>query len=1261
MAYAGICNPADLQPNSDDYFHAKSVEDIRFYVHDPGGDGSTCGNAVPSGNLGLNPTISLIRTIPSQTPFRLYAGDFADPDPGDAIIHTWEEYDLGLPSPPEGDAGDRPIFRSYRPRRDSDRILPSMQYILNNANFPPATYICPTPTNPTKVCLTGETLPVNTRTMFFRLTLRDNRDAVAILDNVTINIDSNSGPFFVSSPGSWPQGAQRTVTWGVANTNSPPVNCANVKITLSADGGNTFPFVLAESTPNDGSETITVPQVNTTQARLKVEAVGNIFFDITDSNFNITAPTVTTADDGAGDNLSPVSGSLREAIIAANNLDGSAGTIPILFNIPGGATLKTINLQKALPALNNRVFIDGWSQGGAGYTGPPLIELNGQFAQPAMPGGKVVGLTINSGGSGSRVRGLIINRFAGAGIEIFGASNTIIEGCYIGTDAAGAARAPNREEGIRIGNGSGNRVGSPGAGLGNVISGNGISAGFDDGIEIVGSGASGNIVQNNIIGLNAAGTAILNNTGSGVHIIGAPGTIIGGPGAETRNILSGGAVGTGSINGHGVHIEGSTASGTLITGNYIGTNAAGTADLGNNGAGIFISNAPNTTIGGLTLIGTGLNERNVISGNNNNGQIFVTGITATGTRIKGNYIGLNATGDAIVNSGAIPIGITIDTSGNTIGGPAVGDGNVISGNSIGIRFNQQGASSNVVQGNFIGTDKTGTIDLGNTGDGIQVIRGQNNLIGGLTPAARNVISGNGSGIIITGDSVNPAEGTRIQGNYIGTNAAGTAVISMVTGILIAGTKDAAIGGTAPGAGNLISGCTSSAISITGTPTTGTVVQGNLIGTNAAGTATLGNPGYGIFINATGGVTIGGATAGARNVIVANAQNGIALGGGGNNVVKGNLIGTNATGTANWRNDLSGILISSDNNVIGGLLPGEGNVIAFNGVNTNHTGIQILDGGATGNQIRGNSIYSNAGLGIDLSGLGLTANDNCDADTGANNTQNFPVLSAAVNGAGSIRIEGTLNSTASSTFMLDFYANPACDSFGNGEGRTYLGSAMVTTAANCIASFTGENAITLADVTVPAGQVVTATATDAAGSTSEFSACVQVTGLCAAISPSTQSFTRMGGSGSVNITAAAGCNWTATSNAAWIIIVSDAGGSGNGVVSYEVRDNFDLASRTGTLTIGEQLFTVTQSGNCSYSIAPAQRTHPAAGGAGSINVTADAGCNWSAVSGAAWITITAGNATGNGVVNYTVAANPGPGGRTGTITVAGRVFTVKQKG
>jgi hypothetical protein len=890
----------------------------------------------------------------------------------------------------------------------------------------------------------------------------------------------------------------------------------------------------------------------------------------------IAPPMVTTVDDN-GDNQNPTPGSLRAALMTSRLIDTSGGIVTIRFAIPGGPGVKTINVAKELPALENRVFIDGWSQGGAGYTGPPLIELNGQFAMPAIPGGKVVGLLINSGGSGSRLRGLTINRFTGNGIWIFGSSNTIVEGCYIGTDAAGTARAPNGDDGIRIGNGSGNKIGMTGAGLGNVIAGNGTVSGIGDAVEISGSAASGNIVQNNLIGLNATGTAILHNKGSGVHIINAPGTLIGGPGAATRNIISGAAVGSGFFNAHGIHIEGSSASGSAIRGNYIGTNAAGTADLGNNGGGIYIDGAPNTIIGGLVL--DQINERNVIAGNNNFSQIYIIGSTATGTQIKGNYVGLNATGDARIETGGT-IGIRIETSNNQIGGTGLSDGNVISGNVFGIQFIGVGASSNIVQGNRIGTDKTGTADLGNE-TGIDIFHGLNNLIGGISPEARNLISGNNSaGINITGGSPNFAGGNLVRGNYIGTNAAGTAIIGTGTGgtgIILSTVKDVTIGGTAPGAGNLISGNGNSfgsgGIIIGGNPGTGIVVQGNLIGTNAAGTAALGNAGSGILITASAGnVTIGGATAAARNVIVANDQYGIHLNGTGGNVVRGNLIGTDVTGTANWRNSLSGILVGSGNNVIGGPGAGEGNIIAFSGVNSNFSGVQVACCN-TGNAIRGNSIFSSTGLGIDIGGLGFTANDNCDADTGANNQQNFPVLTSATNEAGSTVIAGTLNSTANTSFTLDFYANTACDASGNGEGKIYLGSNMVTSDGSCNANFM----VTL-PVAAAVGDFVTATATGPGGNTSEFSACRQVTGggPCVTLSRISQSFPANGGTGSLNVTGPASCAWTAVSNnPAFITVTSGASGNGDGTVTYSVTANGGAAPRNGSLTIGGQTFTVFQ--------------------------------------------------------------------------------------
>jgi parallel beta-helix repeat protein len=358
-----------------------------------------------------------------------------------------------------------------------------------------------------------------------------------------------------------------------------------------------------------------------------------------------------------------------------------------------------------------------------------------------------------------------------------------------------------------------------------------------------------------------------------------------------------------------------------------------------------------------------------------------------------------------------------------------------------------------------------------------------------------------------------------------------------------------------------------------------------------------------------------------------------------------------------------VISFGNNNVIGGA--GVGNIIANSGCfcfgQNRGSGVLIFSG--TGNRIEGNSIYNNAELGIDLSGGAeganrVTPNDNCDADTGPNNLQNFPVLTAAINGTGNLRIEGTLNSTASVAYTLHFYANPACDAAGNGEGRTYLGTASVVTAANCVADFTGGNAITLAGVTVPAGQIVTATATSNSGNTSEFSACITVTGVCGAISPSSQTFTHVGSNGKVNVVAGAGCNWTAASNDSWIIITSENGGTGAGVVTFEVREN-PGGERTGTISIAEQVFTVTQLGSCIYSISPTLASHPAAGGAGAINVTTANNCIRAGVSNASWITITSANGTGSGVVTYSVSPNVGPA-RTGTITIGGKIFTVKQK-
>ena len=365
--------------------------------------------------------------------------------------------------------------------------------------------------------------------------------------------------------------------------------------------------------------------------------------------------------------------------------------------------------------------------------------------------------------------------------------------------------------------------------------------------------------------------------------------------------------------------------------------------------------------------------------------------------------------------------------------------------------------------------------------------------------------------------IRSATGSKVLGNFLGTDPTGSVIDwpSIAYVLYLENVTNSTIGGTAPADRNLISGgADGGGIFINAFApsfSSGNVVQGNYIGTNAAGTAIPPNPGsqaqvVGILVGVNGtNNLIGGAAAGAGNLISGNLDNGVVLGGSGNasNVVQGNRIGTDATGTTPVPNGTisnggSAISVSGNNNIIGGTAPGAGNVIANTlgscaSCQGHGSGVVVFVG--TGHTIRGNSIYSNGGLGIDLKDDGVTANRNCNAGFGPNNLQNFPVLTSAFVAGTSTRVTGTLNSKPSTTFQLDFYSSAACDPSGNGEGQTYLGSATVPTDASCNGSF---------DVTVPVAASaqgrVTATATDPGGNTSEFSACIPLGALLHTVTP-----------------------------------------------------------------------------------------------------------------------------------------------------------------
>lgn len=520
----------------------------------------------------------------------------------------------------------------------------------------------------------------------------------------------------------------------------------------------------------------------------------------------------------------------------------------------------------------------------------------------------------------------------------------------------------------------------------------------------------------------------------------------------------------GSFGNNAISLNG--CDNNVIQGNYLGVAADGTTARGA-ARGIQLTNSSNNLIGGTSAA-----VRNVISGNSFN-QIDI--VASNANVIQGNFLGTNAAGTArLLGGGSIATfgGITIFNStsiDNLIGGSAPGAGNLISGHA-GPAISTS-APGTVIQGNLIGTDVNGVNKIPNQ-SGISA-SGSNILIGGATAGAKNVISGNSQeGITISGT------GSRVQGNYIGTDITGNLALGNSNNGVVAG-NGVVIGGTNPGERNIIAGNSFSNISLSvfgfASPVT---VQGNYIGTDVTGTHALGATNVGVSISSNNNL-IGGLVAGARNVISGNVT-GVQIGFSGvvGNVIQGNFIGLNAAGTAPLGNTLQGVAINgSVNNLVGGTQAEAANRISFNG----GPGV-VITGSGQGNAVRGNSIFSNTGLGIDLGGNGVTPNDDGDSDTGANNLQNFPVITGVLSSSNSTTIQGTLKSLPNTTFQLDFFSNAAVDPSGNGEGATFFGTMSVDTNANGDATI---NAIIPAGL--PAGRVITATATDPNGNTSEFSA------------------------------------------------------------------------------------------------------------------------------------------------------------------------------
>jgi parallel beta-helix repeat protein len=895
-----------------------------------------------------------------------------------------------------------------------------------------------------------------------------------------------------------------------------------------------------------------------------------LFFPFPPSVFMVT----NTNDSG--------SGSLRQAILDAN---AHPGLDAIHFAIPSSG-VQAISPASALPIITDPVLVDATTQ--PGYGGTPLIRLDG-----ASVGSSANGLEVQAGNS--LVRSFMITRFSGAGIVLHG-SATHVESNFIGTDGTNALG--NVLNGIIVDGGSGNVIAA------NVVSGTSHTGGghIGNGIDLSG-GAVLTIIIGNRIGTNAAGTAAIGNQGWGIFCAGAYSTIIGGTTAAKRNLISGNAAGIGLASTHdnivkgnwiGLDISGNAAipnwgaggvalqgtsddliggqepgagnvisgnassalnlflgtSGIRIVGNLIGTDAGGTAAIGNykgvvitsgygdaivsnvisgNNYGVILAGGVHDTVVAGNRIGTDATgehplgnavqgvrlepdslttptvypdsnliggvtsaDANVISGNGAQG-IFVLG--GTNNTIQGNRIGTNSSGTAGMPNGLEGIYMKSVPSASTISGNLVSS-NIISGNgSNGITLDT-GATGAVIAGNTIGTNAAGTAPLGNNGDGIGIYNGAS----GNTVSDNTVAASTYNGIRV----YNTANGNTIRHNWIGTNPLLTTGLGNANqGISVEASTGTTIGGSNAGEGNVVANNAQGGIllesSANNTQILGNVVSGNTgpgigvqdsqtatiagnrIGTDIAGSVAWPNSGDGIWLTGetTSWITIGGKSPGAANVISGNAGNGLTISGlttAPVSYVWGNLIGTDATGTAPLPNAGAGVSIDASNNDIGDNDVTAGNLIAYN------TGAGVYVGSGTGNQILSNRIFANASWGIAMG-------------EGANGDMVAPVIASATDDGTLLTVTGTVAlADPLEQLWLDFFANTSCDPSGYGQGAVLLGHKILypydydpgAGVFRFTAVVSGGNA----------GKVITATATtmmESWGNSSQFSACLVASG------------------------------------------------------------------------------------------------------------------------------------------------------------------------
>jgi len=701
------------------------------------------------------------------------------------------------------------------------------------------------------------------------------------------------------------------------------------------------------------------------------------------------------------------------------------------------------------------------------------------------------------------------------GMTLFDSPSIIIENNIFGLGIDGDLVIPNTFDGFDVINCDSSIIRN------NIVSGN-LDCGFS--LE-----SDNTFVEGNKVGTDITGTIAKGNGDDGILITGGQNTI-GGINTTQRNIIS--------ANGDNGIVLDNSNPGNVVLGNFIGLDVSGTVQMNNMLQGILIEDGSNNTIGSIDPAG-----RNVITSAVDGIRIIFD--ESVNNLVINNFIGTDLTGTIPLPVGSNGISLLNDANNNQIGQPDAG--NVIaSALNHGVFFDNE-TEFNTIQSNFIGTDLSGTIDLGHTQNGILIEDASNNIIGGANAGEGNLIMNNGEqGVEIRDFPFNPADANSVIGNIIMNNGFNGMEVSGNNNIVlsneISNNTGAGINlffanfstiGQA-NAGNTITNNGIEGIALLNSDDN--TVRGNFIGTDATGTLVSGNTFEGIYLEESIFNFIGGSNPGEGNIIANNEDDGIEVStdadnnkvlsneisnndgegiflffanlctigqaNAGNtitnngiegitllrsddNTVRGNFIGTDVTGTQVSGNSFNGIYLEeSILNLIGGSDPGDGNIIANNGQN----GIIFFEDVQPNNknEILANSIFNNTLLGIDLGDDGITPNDFQDGDSGCNDLQNFPVVTSAVLAGGNVTIIGTLNSKINTTYRIDFYNSTGTNIAGNVEGEEFLGSQDVTTDANGDASFNVNFA-----TTINTADFVSVTATDPNGNTSEFSEALPV--------------------------------------------------------------------------------------------------------------------------------------------------------------------------